>query len=108
METLKDYTICCTEEQTKKALELGAPIKYKSEVYYPNGAAYPVPPTAEQMSGWLRKEHNIFFTPKKVGDNNYVLIGDLRHFQSYGSYEEATLAGIDVALEYLSKNNLIK
>lgn len=112
---MNDFTIYCTTEQTKKALELGAPIYTTNEHLYrhPHEYKYYVEvniqgnfyaakiPTSEQMIGWLRKENNIFFTPKKVGDNNYVLIGDLRHFQTYDSYEESTLAGIDVALEYL-------
>lgn len=33
MKTISDYTINCTEEQTKKALKLGAPLEIYSEEY---------------------------------------------------------------------------
>lgn len=109
MKTISDYTLYCTIEQTRMALELGAQIQIVSSVLHSNNIkvvsvsnGFAIIPTAEQMCNWLRKEKNIFFTPKKVGDNNYVLIGDLKHFQTYDSYEEAILAGIDIALEYLS------
>lgn len=121
MKTISDYTIYCTLEQTRKALELGAPIipiksrRTKETVisknvieYDEHTFTYVNSPTVEQMCNWLRKEKNIFFIPKKVGDNNYVLIGDLKHFQTYDSYEEAILAGIDISLVYLAIKKLLK
>lgn len=53
METISDYTIYCTEEQTKKALELGAPIVYSntfsqhSTIETITDKGYAVIPTAE-------------------------------------------------------------
>lgn len=130
------YTIYCTEEQTKKALELDAPIErgHDGSRYFNIG----VPtlfdendeicrvknsvifiPTAEQMCGWLIDEKKIF-----VKVNPYV---SLTHEDEYDSLlvnlvnghvllvkqacnnlKEATLAAIDAALEYLSNNKLIK
>ena len=78
------YTIYCTEEQTKKALELGAPLNccYHNDDFQNTikiGSLHYVEiPTAEQMLGWLE-------------DN-------------YESRKEATLAAIDAALEYLINN----
>lgn len=49
---MEQYTIYCSDEQTKKALELGAPLEYhcpneRESVYHR--------PTAEQMLGWLEE-----------------------------------------------------
>lgn len=81
MKTLSDYTIYCTEEQTKKVLELGAPIAFdtyyssigienaisgrnKNEyvlVYNPHRhddylCKVLTIPTAEQLIGWLEEQ----------------------------------------------------
>ena len=45
------YTIYCTEEQTKKALELGAPIE--SEYIELICKSFLIYPTAEQMIGFI-------------------------------------------------------
>lgn len=111
METMSDYTIFCTREQTYKAIELGAPItkdagagfRYEE---FPN-------PTAEQMIGWLRgkgvsakanalswdDEHNYapFFQVHEIKSRRELLFGWRK------SYEEATLAAIDAALDYLEQ-----
>lgn len=98
---MDNYTILCTKEQTRKALDLGAPIKYVLIGPIGKDIKKYLEPTAEEMIGWFREEKNIFFVPKKVGDCNYVIIGDLKCYKSYDSYKEATLAAIDAALEYL-------
>lgn len=71
--TMNDYTIYCTEDQTKKALELGAPIELWSEYHkkqehdfkldtpipckqFTNGYCVASCPTAEQMIGWLEEQ----------------------------------------------------
>lgn len=69
---MNKYTIFCTEEQTRKALELGAPIEFEVECPvnletlerspYPDikmgkdGEPILIIPTAEQMLGWLDKQ----------------------------------------------------
>lgn len=62
MKTISDYTIHCTESQTRKALELGAPIDHNSSQFdsdctdnielLSNGL-YAIIPTAEQMIGFI-------------------------------------------------------
>lgn len=112
------YTIDCTFEQIKKALELGAPIErdeYEDRPYVYIDDAYLIP-TAEQMRGWLMDKLQIttwhidyFPTPGKYG---YTIIGrDVVIEQGrgaltkdlYDSYNKATLAAIDAALKYLIK-----
>lgn len=119
------YTIYCTPEQTKKALELGAPIeelvnhpldkkicdKYHflviGEKCYNN-------PTTEQMLGWLEENTEVkrinivrgidehyywdIFTRKKIASSySGYTDGDF-------SRKDATLAAIDAALGYLMNN----
>ena len=64
MECISDYSIYCTEEQTKKVLELGAPInlrwlyegiQFRKEVNIEYGH-YAEIPTAEEMVGWLEEQ----------------------------------------------------
>lgn len=112
------YTIYCTEEQTRKALALGAPIDYSSDNFdsdctdnigrLSNGL-YAIIPTAEQMIGWLEEQEEIsdlhifkpairwtfeLYTSNGGGKNNHPL---------FNTRKEATLASIDVALDYLKE-----
>lgn len=107
------YTIFCTAEQTKKALELGAPIQIASineirlgryiEVQK-NNEIYGIP-TAEQMIGWLRSEKNIEF--HFDDETNYWAIGDanddITPLRWYNYSDDKELNAIDAALEYLEK-----
>ena len=72
MESISDYSIYCTEEQTKKALELGAPINFRwlyhgipfhKEVNIEYGH-YAEIPTTEEMVGWLEEQgvHEVHLT----------------------------------------------
>lgn len=114
------YTIYCTEEQTKKAFELGAPIiempfKYKmppdicTKYGFINlNSTYYVMPTAEQMIGWLRSqgicvsvlEHkldgSVYYT-RHMSDRDYSC-------ESFPTYEEAMLTVINEALKCLTNN----
>ena len=114
---MEQYTIYCTKGQTNKALELGAPIEVDFQFNYKtviiNKKAYIVP-TAEQMIGWL-EEQGIGITITKVMSGDlfqymaHVTDIQFRYLGMYGTFynsrQEATLAAIDAALEYLSKNN---
>lgn len=142
MKTLSDYTIYCTPEQTKKALELGAPIetfgnkmicREMVEVAKSLGETEDVEqflnkrhatiigdssyrfPTAEEMIGWLEKQDLQIIL--SVGSCNmwgfdiYNIDLPLRkqnvHHEdclSFKTRKEATLAAIDEALDYLTKN----
>lgn len=100
------YTIYCTEEQTKKASELGAPIEYETLGGSSNfGMQYPVTPTAEQMIGWL-EEQGIYIDIEHI--NNYCAMVSITD-QYIGnpivcpSKKETLLTAIDAALEYLIK-----
>ena len=118
---MNKYTIYCTEEQTKKALELGAPIEVhdtfdsydikESNIFYKD-KFIELPDdrlieriTAEQMLGWLRSKG---FRFKIVEHESYVYwqysIDDYFDHNNKPSAKEATLAAIDAALEYLSNN----
>ena len=116
---MEQYTIYCTKKQTNKALELGAPIEvdfqFNSKTVIINKKAYIVP-TAEQMIGWLERQGLVIIDTFSVTD----LIDDLSWYSyrlrfpwqkekyneiKYDSRKEATLAAIDAALDYLSKNN---
>lgn len=111
MEFITQYTIYCTPEQTKKALELGAPIMnghYYHKICIINDNDYATP-TAEEMIGWLEEREEIsdlhifkpairwtfeLYTSNGGGKNNHPL---------FNTRKEATLAAIDAALEYLER-----
>lgn len=115
------YAIYCSEEQTKKALALGAPIEtYKPIIINSKaGGSFTTPTietiTAEQMIGWLDENGvtaNII--PNYVGVNpistQYRFAINVRSkiidsIEFYPSHKEATIAAIDAALDYLIKTN---
>lgn len=125
---MNKYTIYCTKEQTKKALELGVPIEtipckpYIIEGrhdYFTDGKFIYLFPTAEQMIGWLEKQrlainvtnHNGNYdwsvsAPKEVSSSYYYRVQEGVRY--YNTRPEATLAAIDAALEHLSKKVIIK
>lgn len=113
---ISDYAIYCTPEQTKKALELGAPI----ETYEPRiidskaGGSFTTPTietvTAEQMIGWLEEQESIIsieiikcdgYWQGYVETTNYK---DAIGKHGYSSRKGATIAVIDAALDYMAKN----
>lgn len=119
--TMEKYTIMCTESQTKKALELGAPIIFKCQKvrYLDGGYSYEIvekdgepvleTPTAEQMIGWLEEQGGI----KHIDiyrNCDYWGYGVITYMTTYdvtkhfSTRKEATLAAIDAALDYLSKS----
>lgn len=113
MKTMADYTIYCTEEQTNKAFELGAPIeedyRYKEDILFEEECLtcerQLVLPTAEQMIGWL-EEQGFRFMINDLEEPTYwnVTIDGLFAVGELSTPKEATLAAIDAALDYLIKN----
>lgn len=118
MKTISDYTIYCTEAQTKKALELGAPIDKARVIDTIEGRSIRIPenygdfyliPTAEQMLGWLRTK-GFAFNTTDYHDYVFWSVSNIQnkkwHMHKYKLQDitEATLAAIDAALEYLIKN----
>ena len=127
---MKQYTIYCTPEQIRKALELGAPIELKSEYYHPTENDFkldnPIPcksytmgyhyakcPTAEQMLGWLRTKGFAFgITEYNDGFDDHISwrVANNQNKKWYVSdnkakdSKEAIIAAIDAALEYLMSN----
>ena len=122
---MNNYTIYCTKDQTKKALELGAPIEYELEnpINYEtlerepyvvprmgeDGEPILVATTAEQMIEWLEEQEEIDSIEISLNKNWEYFIadyyGELNMFRiGFYSRKEATLAAIDRALEYLSNN----
>lgn len=108
---MEQYTIFCTPEQTRKALELGAPIE-ELEYNCQQGWIYEKV-TAEQMIGWL-EEQGIAIILESIMDGDGIGYCWIAHTFNYNedmcmkddkmlSRKEATLAAIDAALEYLIK-----
>lgn len=118
---MNNYTIYCTEEQTKMARKLGAPIEVKTieetpkdwqgKAYFTGMATCAKLPTAEQMLGWLL-DNGITdivisrkMNPHTFGFNIwYGMNGLIQEEEQYPTRKQATLAAINAALEYLSKN----
>lgn len=125
---MNTYTIYCTIEQTKKSFELGAPIEllpnYTEYRVFPllkckDGNDRPcIIPTAEQMIGWLEEQGIYIIVPipliKDFNKNDFskadafeyriVINGNEPYSGEYLTSKEATLAAIDLALEYLINN----
>ena len=114
------YTIHCTESQTRKALELGASIPnfhnalvskdvphfYVGKVCSQSWDVF-VQPTAEQMIGWLEGQGitSIEITFSKETKWKFEMFSEIYDYDApYYTRSEATLAAIDAALEYLTKN----
>lgn len=120
MRIMSDYTILCTETQTRKALELGAPIlNYHNAIVSDSLPHYIVGEigkdwnvficsTAEQMLGWLESQHPIDHIDiyKQITTWRFCVYTSTldRRAGKGDSRQEATLAAIDSALEYLSQN----
>lgn len=122
MKTISDYTIYCTPEQTKKALELGANIIKVEEDFNAVPTCYVDKsndlyeiPTAEQMIGFLEEQNGIkeisvycdvtgktwYFDMYGYEGNSLITIKEISNSYSFLSRKEATLAAIGAALEYL-------
>ena len=95
---LDDFTIYCTNEQTKKAFELGAPI-LKEEHFSPVcWKSELINPTAEQMIGWLESK-GFYFRLNTNGcsvEIDYSCILEIVNTPR----KKATLQAIDTALDY--------
>lgn len=107
---MEQYTIYCTAEQTKKALELGASIHTTTTDLFNNTW---MKVTAEQMIGWLEGRFNMRFSvcANQLCTEYEFFIRNLP-YSPKGTYisafeipsrPEATLAAIDAALDYLIK-----
>lgn len=114
---MEKYTIYCTEEQTKKALEMGAPIRVVDTLgdlvntnFFTNTDTNlaTIIPTAEQMIGWLEEQEGIKDIAIAQPCHWVFIIYEGISYHSTGegfkTRKEATLAAIDAALEYLSRN----
>lgn len=107
---MNQYTIYCTEAQTKKALELGAPIKatfLDVDKKFEYEGCHILIPTAEQMIGWLEEQGSTISIEKtefKGYWQGYVATTNYKDSISKNgcvSRKEAILTAIDVALEYI-------
>ena len=123
---MEQYTIYCSDEQTKKAYELGAPIyvfdkwnskaieetKFKIEHRAKLDSGLRAEnPTTEQMIGFFRSKNIHIVIHKDVVDKWSAYGHEIEPIEftvfdrlnGYDSFEEAILAAIDAALDYLSK-----
>lgn len=116
---MNQYTIYCTKEQTRKALELGAPIERITcyvKGYCPQRTIkiedadkpyYCYFPTAEQIIGWLEEQGiTIDF---EICIDCHCSIYDHNRFEFVdiiikNTRKEATLVAIDATLDYLMNN----
>lgn len=128
MKTISEYTIYCTPDQTRKSLELGAPLfKYTSipnfaEVIEVAYCEYYEIPTAEEMIGWLEEQGVLIQIEPINGMHYYWLLSTKEctekpdkyswvtqyvtpNYKEIPSRKEATIAAIDAALEHLKENN---
>lgn len=111
---MEEYKIYCTEEQTKKAMKLGAPIEetpmmdiIRNEIgehCLLQGSNVYWYPTAEQMIGWLEEDNSILGICIRY---DYGWFYEIRLKNAQGKYsstfhsrKEATLAVINAALDY--------
>lgn len=115
---MNKYQIYCTEDQTKKAFELGAPlIRYNCYIHrFVNpcgiGKECYIVPTAEQMIGWIEERlmGSIDITldnpPIKwkyeVWNKNFTCY---ECEEGFASRKDVTRAAINAALEYLSNKS---
>lgn len=109
------YEIRCTEEQTRKAFKIGAPIeehgRYHADlepnIVMTNCKTWIEIPTAEQMLGWLESTIRISDIDVYRGGSQYwtfsvtLFCGNIIGKENYFTRQEATLAAIDAALNYL-------
>lgn len=119
---MEKYSIFCSEEQTRKAMALGAPIRkkvYPIEILnkcnlFSHHGQIRIIPTTEEMIGWLEEQKTI--TAINI---DYYVTGNAwacwikfkegtLNKQDFSSRKEATLAAIDAALDYLEKQNVKK
>jgi len=122
---MKNYTNYCTEEQTKRAYKLGAPIrtfecdnKIARESFIKRFDAIELEgivmgdiPTTQQMIGWLREEKKINITIRNFGNSYRYSVStfingmdvSIYFENNYMGYKQAELEAIDVALNYLEK-----
>lgn len=111
------YTIYCTEEQTRTALALGAPIiknPYAPIIRYEtcgwiiddNKEFVYLIPTADQMTGWLEEQEQSIEVSRlyRKNPNWAAFVNDTQIIgKYYPTRKEAILAAIDAALDYLIK-----
>lgn len=115
MKTLDEYTIYCTDTQIRKALKLGAEIKLIKVYEGRPEQGYNVIVTAEQIIEWLAEQgitfeilmiskKIVYFSLWRIDDKStHPIVG--YSDDGYSTRKEATLAGIDAALDYLIKIN---
>lgn len=118
MKRISDYTIYCTKEQIKKALELSIPIEtcgyyYKQQIGCNtiSDIDLHIIPTAEQIIGYLETLREISeFDIAKWDEKSWAYKVHLKDKPAligkdlFSSRPEATLAAIDAALDYLINN----
>ena len=109
---MQRYTLYCTEAQTRKALELGAPIfptsfndNGKHQIFDKLNLCYYDIPTAGQMLGWLRSK-GLRFKIAEYTNTTYWQYHNESSFKCGSElyYKDAVLSLIDAALDYLTNN----
>lgn len=113
---MEEFSIYCTEELTKRALKLGAPIDntgtpddMSSITFcheYDNGDWVIVfRPTAEQMKNWLKRVHKIYIHIYEWDFWEYDMSYNGQYYEGmfYKTEEEALFAAFNVALDILEE-----
>lgn len=121
MKTMQDYTVYCTEEHTRRAYALGAPLETSDRlcgwtqhsiiIMEHNDPVFVRIPTTQQMIGWLREKSIIILPFWKTGIQYAIFVicnmgNDIDYIdETEMPYKEqqAELAAIDVAMNYIEK-----
>ena len=114
---MEEFSIYCTEELTKRALKLGAPIDERWDYdecsqTTPFEKEIPIEfhhyirvPTAEQMKNWLKRVHkiNIHIYEWDFWEYDMSYNGQYYEGMFYKTEEEALFAAFNVALDILEE-----
>ena len=120
---MEQFKIFCTEAQTKKALELGAPLnkigqqisdtfedvinRYKLPRYrWKTKFCYEIP-TAEQMLGWLKETYDLHisidYRRDYADDADGNVVDEWYYYCCFVSIADRCFYGEDILDEYLSR-----
>lgn len=100
---MDNYTIRCSDEQTRKARKLGASLEY---TYGNCGLKHYINPTADQMLGWLDEKEVYIEIVMSTEDWQWsYLLNKGENGKMFYTRKEAVKAAIDEALDYLANKH---
>lgn len=113
---MSKYRINCTEKQARKAFSLGMELDYAKVYETLEGKSIRIPedtgeffsiPTADEIVGFV-ESNGVRFSSTSTSYGTYcsfcLFNGDGKSTETFNSRKESILAGIDIALDFLTKN----